>query len=306
MWTPTMLIGMLLLLVGFLVAAQSLFRGTRPSTGIAGIGVESIEHGRLRPIYWATAAVLTVALVVDVMKPLTLGFVLPGMGQEYDMPLEAVTILPLVALTGTAVGSVVWGLLGDRFGRRSALLLATLLFIATSACGAMPSFEWNLVMCFVMGSSAGGLLPLVFTLVAELTPRRHRGWVAVTVGCIGGLGGYLAASEAAHLLEPSLTWRALWLIGLPTGLLLVLAPLVPESPLFLLRAGSRGGWTSSIRVSKGRTGGRSAPPAGMIRPVSVVSGCNSERSTSQVASGPTRSAVAESRRPAGTPSATTG
>ncbi|WP_313886985.1 MFS transporter [Salinispora arenicola] len=307
MWTPTMLIGMLLLLVGFLVAAQSLFRGTRPSTGIAGIGVESIEHGRLRPIYWATAAVLTVALVVDVMKPLTLGFVLPGMGQEYDMPLEAVTILPLVALTGTAVGSVVWGLLGDRFGRRSALLLATLLFIATSACGAMPSFEWNLVMCFVMGSSAGGLLPpLVFTLVAELTPRRHRGWVAVTVGSIGGLGGYLAASEAAHLLEPSLTWRALWLIGLPTGLLLVLAPLAPESPLFLLRAGSRGGWTSSIRVSKGRTGGRSAPPAGMIRPVSVVSGCNSERSTSQVASGPTRSAVAESQRPAGTPSATTG
>lgn len=238
MWTPTMLIGMLLLLVGFFVAAQSLFRGTRPSTDIAGIGVESIEHGRLRPIYWATAAVLTVALVVDVMKPLTLGFVLPGMGQEYDMPLEAVTILPLVALTGTAVGSVVWGLLGDRFGRRSALLLATLLFIATSACGAMPSFEWNLVMCFVMGSSAGGLLPLVFTLVAELTPRRHRGWVAVTVGSIGGLGGYLAASEAAHLLEPSLTWRALWLIGLPTGLLLlVLAPLVPESPLFLLRAG---------------------------------------------------------------------
>ncbi|MFF5218048.1 MFS transporter [Micromonospora sp. NPDC000442] len=239
MWTPTMILGMLLLLVGLLVAGRALFAGVqRPDS--ESVTVESIEHGRLRPAYLITCAVLTIALVVDIMKPLTLGFVMPGMSDEYGMSLESISILPLVALTGTAVGSVVWGLLGDRYGRRTALLLATLLFIATSACGAMPTFEWNLVMCFTMGTSAGGLLPLVFTLIAELTPRRHRGWVAVTVGGIGGLGGYLAASEAARHLEPALTWRALWLIGLPSGLLLLLmAPLIPESPLYLLRAGRR-------------------------------------------------------------------
>ncbi|MEG3633527.1 MFS transporter [Micromonospora palythoicola] len=239
MWTPTMILGMLLLVVGLVVAGRALFAGVRRPDS-ASVTVESIEHGRLRPAYWITCAVLTIALVVDIMKPLTLGFVMPGMSDEYGMSLESVSILPLVALTGTAVGSVVWGLLGDRYGRRTALLLATLLFIATSACGAMPTFEWNLVMCFTMGTSAGGLLPLVFTLIAELTPRRHRGWVAVTVGGIGGLGGYLAASEAARHLEPALTWRALWLIGLPSGLLLLLmAPLIPESPLYLLRAGRR-------------------------------------------------------------------
>ncbi|WBB90639.1 MFS transporter [Verrucosispora sp. WMMC514] len=239
MWTPTMILGMLLLLVGLLVAGRALFAGVRRPDSVS-VTVESIEHGRLRPAYWITCAVLTIALVVDIMKPLTLGFVMPGMSDEYGMSLESISILPLVALTGTAVGSVVWGLLGDRYGRRTALLLATLLFIATSACGAMPTFEWNLVMCFAMGTSAGGLLPLVFTLIAELTPRRHRGWVAVTVGGIGGLGGYLAASEAARHLEPALTWRALWLIGLPSGLLLLLmAPLTPESPLYLLRAGRR-------------------------------------------------------------------
>ncbi|MFI7549001.1 MFS transporter [Micromonospora sediminimaris] len=239
MWTPTMILGMLLLLAGLLLAGRALFAGIqRPDS--EGVTVESIEHGRLRPAYWITCAVLTIALVVDIMKPLTLGFVMPGMSDEYGMSLESISILPLVALTGTAVGSVLWGLLGDRYGRRTALLLATLLFIATSACGAMPSFEWNLVMCFAMGTSAGGLLPLVFTLIAELTPRRHRGWVAVTVGGIGGLGGYLAASEAARHLEPALTWRALWLIGLPSGLLLLLmAPSIPESPLYLLRAGRR-------------------------------------------------------------------
>ncbi|WP_407939917.1 MFS transporter [Micromonospora tarapacensis] len=259
MWTPTMLLGMALLLVGMVVAGRALFGGVqRPDA--ESVTVESIEHGRLRPAYAVTCAVLTIALVVDIMKPLTLGFVMPGMSDEYHMSLEAVSILPLVALTGTAVGSVLWGLLGDRYGRRTALLLATLLFIATSACGAMPSFEWNLVMCFAMGTSAGGLLPLVFTLLAELTPRRHRGWVAVTVGSIGGLGGYLAASEAAHYLEPALTWRSLWLIGLPSGLLLlVLAPLIPESPLYLLRAGRRAEAEAVLRRYGSHLG--ATPPA---------------------------------------------
>ncbi|GAA1742089.1 MFS transporter [Luedemannella helvata] len=240
MWTTSMVAGMLLEVVGLVAAVFGLFRDAPRQVGAGGVAPEAIEHGELRPIHAVTYLVLTVALVVDIMKPLTIGFVLPGMREEYGVSEAVVSVLPLVALTGTAIGSIVWGLLGDRFGRRTALLLATLLFVATSACGAMPTFSWNLVMCFLMGCSAGGLLPLVFTLVAELTPRRHRGWVAVALGGVGGLGGYLAASGAAFYLEPGYTWRILWLIGLPTGLLLLaLSPLIPESPLFLLRIGRR-------------------------------------------------------------------
>ncbi len=240
MWTPSMIAGMLLEVVGLVAAVVALFRAAPRQIGAGGYAPEAIEHGELRPIHAVTFLILAVALVVDIMKPLTIGFVLPGMREEYGVSQAVVSVLPLVALSGTAIGSVVWGLLGDRFGRRTALMLATLLFVATSACGAMPTFSWNLVMCFLMGCSAGGLLPLVFTLVAELTPRRHRGWVAVTLGGVGGLGGYLAASGAAYYLEPGYTWRVLWLIGLPTGLLLLaMSPLIPESPLFLLRVGRR-------------------------------------------------------------------
>ncbi|MGH3715157.1 MAG: MFS transporter [Micromonosporaceae bacterium] len=259
MWTPSMLAGMALLVIGVGIAAAALLWRVRPPQGEK-LSVDAIEHGRLRPVYWLTCIALTVALVVDIMKPLTTGFVMPGMSQEYGIPLEAVAVLPMVALTGTVVGSVVWGLLGDRYGRRPAFLLATVLFVATSACGAMPSFEWNLVMCFVMGSSAGGLLPLAFTLIAELAPRRHRGWMAVTVGGIGGIGGYLAASTAAYVLEPALTWRALWLIGLPTGLLLLgLMPLIPESPLFLLRTGRVGAAHAILHRYGSRLGEAPAP-----------------------------------------------
>jgi putative MFS transporter len=112
--------------------------------------------------------------------------------------------------------------------------------VATAMCGTMPSFSWNLLVCFLMGASAGGMLPLVFTLMAELLPTAHRGWLSVLVGGAGTVGGYFAASSAAFLLEPVFGWRILWLIGMPTGLLLlVLIRWIPESPRHLLRWGRR-------------------------------------------------------------------
>jgi putative MFS transporter len=102
----------------------------------------------------------------------------------------------------------------------------------------MPAFKWNLVMCFLMGLSAGGMLPIVFALLAEMIPARHRGWLCVLVGGLGSAGGYLAASGAAACLEPILSWRILWLLNVPTGLLVILlSRLIPESPRFLLSEG---------------------------------------------------------------------
>jgi putative MFS transporter len=93
-------------------------------------------------------------------------------------------------------------------------------------------------MCFMMGASAGGLLPIAFTLMAETVPSRHRGWLLVLLGGIGTTGGYLAASACASWLEPDFGWRILWFLNLPTGLLLIaLNRYLPESPRFLMLKG---------------------------------------------------------------------
>ncbi|MEP6509627.1 MAG: MFS transporter, partial [Gemmatimonadales bacterium] len=135
-------------------------------------------------------------------------------------------------------GSLMWGVLADRIGRRASILLASILFMATSICGFMPSFRWNLFMCFIMGISAGGMLPIVYALMTESMPAKRRGWLVVLHGGMGTVGGYLIASGLAALLEPRYTWRILWFAGLPTGLLmLVLNRWIPESPRFLLEHG---------------------------------------------------------------------
>ena len=188
--------------------------------------------------HWTLVVVLVVALAIDVMKPATLGFVMPGMSAEYRITKPTASTLALVALIGTTVGSVIWGRLADVFGRRAGILLSALMFIGTAICGAMPSFGWNLVMCFLMGASAGGLLPIAFTLMAETVPAAHRGWLLVALGGFGTAAGYLAAAGSATLLEPLFSWRVLWLLNLPTGIvILFLNRYIPESPRFLSNAG---------------------------------------------------------------------
>jgi putative MFS transporter len=82
------------------------------------------------------------------------------------------------------------------------------------------------------------MLPIVFALLAEIIPSRHRGWISVLIGGLGSVGGYLAASGAAALLEPLFSWRILWLLNVPTGFLVILlSRFIPESPRFLLHAG---------------------------------------------------------------------
>ena len=206
--------------------------------------------------HWILVAVLIVALAVDVMKPATLGFVMPGMKSEYGIGTPTASLLALVALTGTTVGSVLWGRMGDLFGRRAAILLSALMFIGTAICGAMPSFGWNLAMCFLMGASAGGLLPIAFTLMAETVPAAHRGWLLVALGGIGTSAGYLLASGAAALLEPMFSWRILWLLGLPTGAIIIfLNRYIPESPRFLSNAGLETQAREVLRKFSGRDPG---------------------------------------------------
>ena len=186
-------------------------------------------------------AVLVIALIIDIMKPASLGFTIPGHGRaNIAVPKATASLVPFFALTGTVVGSIVWGVIADIYGRKASILLSAVMFVGTSICGAMPSLSWNVGMCFMMGAAAGGMLPVTYALLAEMMPSKHRGWALVLVGGLGAVGGYFAASGFSALLQPIFGWRILWLLNLPTGLSLVLlGAFIPESAKFLLARGRR-------------------------------------------------------------------
>jgi MFS transporter, putative metabolite:H+ symporter len=232
-----MLLGMLLIVLGIAAAGYGLLPNTRAPAGVCHT-IAPPEAAPLSAAHWKLMGVLAVALIIDIMKPASLGFVTPGMRTEYGVDRATVALLPLSALFGTAAGSFIWGALADLYGRRASILLSSVMFVGTSICGAMPSFWWNVAMCFLMGAAAGGMLPVAYALLAEIMPTKHRGWSLVLVGGIGTIGGYFAASALSALLQPFFGWRIMWFLNLPTGLLLIaLSPFIPESARFLQHMG---------------------------------------------------------------------
>ncbi|HEY3260815.1 MAG TPA: MFS transporter, partial [Pseudonocardiaceae bacterium] len=223
-----MKIGMALIVAGFATTAYGLVPrravvGTKDAVKEAAFEVRALDDVPIRAAHVALLAVMAAAVTIDVMKPTTLAFVMPGIATEYGLRSPAnqdglpVGLLPLCALTGMVLGSLLWGWLGDRIGRRASVLLAGVMFIGTAICGAMPSFALNLLMCFLMGAAVGGMLPIAFALLAETIPARHRGWLMVLIG--GDVAGaYVLTSYLSSRLQPVFGWRVMWLIGLPTGI----------------------------------------------------------------------------------------
>jgi MFS transporter, putative metabolite:H+ symporter len=237
-----MVAGMIAIVGGVAIAAYGLL--PRNVSGILSqsheIVVSPPEDAPLSVAHWTLMGVLVIALIIDIMKPASLGFTIPGMIDEYGVPKASASLVPFFALVGTVVGSIVWGIIADIYGRKASILLSAVMFVGTSICGAMPSLYWNVGMCFMMGAAAGGMLPVTYALLAEMMPSKHRGWALVLVGGLGAVGGYFAASGFSALLQPDFGWRILWLLNLPTGLALVLlGALIPESAKFLLARGRR-------------------------------------------------------------------
>jgi len=241
--------GTLLIMVGLAATVYGLYprAGTVSRGYVSRIRVRALDDA---PIKWSHVGLLltmAAAITIDVMKPTALAFIAPGIAAEYGLksPLNPhahglpVALYPLSGIGGTVIGSFVWGWLGDKIGRRASILLAGVLFIAVSTCGVMPNFTLNLISCFIMGLGVGGMLPITFALLAETIPARHRGWLIVLIG--GDVAGaYIITSWIASTIAAPdrFGWRMLWLVGLPTGLFLILLNRwIPESPRFLLQHG---------------------------------------------------------------------
>ena len=248
-FTAPMKVGMVLMLVGVVLVAYGLVpRFSAVTQGaVSRIRVKALDDAPITAAHVGLILVMAIAVTIDVMKPTSLAFVAPGAAKEYGLrsPLNPhasgwpVALYPLSGISGTVIGSFVWGWLADRAGRRASILIAAAMFVTASTCGVMPGYGLNLASCFYMGLGVGGMLPIIFALVSETIPARHRGWIIVLVG--GDVAGaYILTSWiASTIASPAhYGWRMLWLIGIPVSIVLVLLNRwIPESPRFLLQHG---------------------------------------------------------------------
>jgi AAHS family 4-hydroxybenzoate transporter-like MFS transporter len=198
---------------------------------------ELLDHGPWARFAKFVTLLCAVAIVFDGFDLSVVGFAIPAIVRDWHLPRASFAPLLVIGLAGMTVGSTSAGALGDRIGRRWALLGSVLLFgVAIALSAFAPNLLVIELLRFIAAAGIGGALPNAATISAEFTPRKMRSVaVMLTIVCVP-LGGALAGSVAAWVL-PVAGWRALFLIGgiAPIALSLLMLLLLPESPRFLSR-----------------------------------------------------------------------
>ena len=220
-------------------------RGTRPP------GIDAahlLDNGRWTTYQKLLIFATALTIVLDGVDNQLLPNAVPTLIQEWGRPRREFTDALAIGPFGMMLGGLFGGVLGDRWGRRPALLGSVLIFGAfTAALSLVNSIEALAVVRFLAGVGLGGAMPNAATLASEYVPARNRP-LAVTLTIVSiPLGGALAG-ELAAMVIPAFGWRVLFASGGMTAMVVAagLWGWLPESPSFMAR--HRASWPQLIRV----------------------------------------------------------
>ena len=144
-------------------------------------------------------------------------------------------------LAGAVVGSLYFGWLTDRLGRKKLFFITLSIYLVSTA---LTALSWSatsfLVFRFLTGAGIGGEYTAINSTIQEFVPARYRGWTDLVINGSFWIGAALGAGGAIVLLNPSviapeLGWRIAFFIGAALGLAILLMRLwLPESPRWLV------------------------------------------------------------------------
>ncbi len=166
----------------------------------------------------------------------TIGYALASLNRQ--MPLDAfwMGMIGSSALMGIFVGSLVFGWLSDRLGRQKIFLLSFLIITAAAFAQFYVSSPFELCLLRVLiGFGMGGDFAVGHAILAEFSPRKHRGTLLGSFSVVWTIGYVVANVLGMQYADASPdAWR--WLLasaGIPALIVLILRMGTPESPRWL-------------------------------------------------------------------------
>jgi MFS transporter, AAHS family, 4-hydroxybenzoate transporter len=200
-----------------------------------------LDHGAWTGYQQWLVFLTALTIVFDGFDNQLLGVALPTIMREWGVPRSAFAPVVSLGYGGMMIGGTLAGIVGDRLGRKAALLGCMVMFGITTVGVAMVDNVSALgLLRLLAGVGLGGAMPNAAALAAEYVPLRQRPFaVTLAIVCVP-LGATLAGIAAIAAL-PAVGWRGLFVIGgvVPIVAAAVLVRLLPESPRFLARHPSR-------------------------------------------------------------------
>ncbi|MDQ1150619.1 MFS transporter [Sphingobacterium zeae] len=134
-----------------------------------------------------------------------------------DMRVQGEFVLNM-QMGGLLLGGIIWGIIGDKFGRLKVLFGSILLYsLANIANGFVQDVLIYGIIRFIAGIGLAGELGAGITLVSESMHKSKRGYGTMLVAAVGVIGAVLA-----YFVSEEFDWRTAYFVGGGMGLLLLL------------------------------------------------------------------------------------
>ena len=188
--------------------------------------VRAADARGFRRVFSGVALAMFLAAVDQTILASALPSIANALGVVAD--LSWVVVAYLLAST---VAAPLYGYIGDRMGRRRALLGALVVFTGASvACAFAPDFGWLVALRALQGLGGGGLMTLSQALIGEHVEPRERGRYAGYFATLFAMASTTGPVLGGYLTEV-FSWRAIFVINIPLGLVAALLALrLPHAP----------------------------------------------------------------------------
>ena len=185
----------------------------------------------------ALVGLCALVALLDGADTIAIGLVAKGMAASAHAPVASLGPVLSAGQVGFLAGALIFGPLGDRFGRKPVVVGSMFVFgITTVIITGVNGLPMLVTMRFITGLGLGGAAPAALALVAEYMPARVRATTVAAAWAAFPLGGAVIGIVSVFVLPHG--WQALFLvIGVPAVLLsVVLVFALPESLAFLVAA----------------------------------------------------------------------
>jgi MFS transporter, AAHS family, 4-hydroxybenzoate transporter len=207
-----------------------------------------VETQRIGAFAWGLLFWTGLCMLLDGFDFGGISYVLPSLAREWNVPVSAFGPVLGVGVFGIMIGSIVFGYVGDKVGRKRTMLLGCWWFGAfVFASVWAPNVEVLLGLRFLAGMGLYAAVPNAIVLINEFAPSRLKATWVVFMFTGFTLGNVVAGLAAASLI-PAYGWRVMFVLGglLPIPLAIVLIFILPESVRFLAQHEERWGELAAI------------------------------------------------------------
>src|SRR5215212_8290345 len=170
---------------------------------------------------------------LDALDFFLVTFVLSQISQDFGQSISKVAFSITLTLMMRPLGALIFGWLGDKFGRRIPLMVDIVFYsLMELATAFAPNFTVFLILRALFGIGMGGEWGLGASLAMESLPTATRGLFSGILQQ-GYAFGYLLAALIYWIVFPWFGWRGLFIAGaFPALLVIFIRARVPESPVW--------------------------------------------------------------------------